>query len=343
VQILRTDEKLNNFIFPELLKFDRSSIGENDALIFCAGFEDRTSAVFDLSIKEKLLNYHCITYLPHVEQNRYVYFKEHAKYAGVKIQDYEYDRQNPTCFVEKLFKNIDVNGILWIDISAMSRLLIVQIIEFIMNNEKLRNTTNIVYSEANEYPPSEKEFKSKNVQVDSGQQPIIMFLSSGIFDVTIVPELSSTSMLGQPVRLICFPSLSSQQLTALRSSIQPAYISIIHGVPPLDSNKWRTKAIAKINNIASLPNIDEYTTSTLDYRETVKSISQIYTKYSELERLVISPTGSKMQSVAVGIARYFLNDMQVVYPTPMAFTDPMRYTIGVSNIYYLPLSKCYMS
>ena len=45
-------------------------------------------------------------------------------------------------------------------------------------------------------------------------------LSSGVFDVIAVPELSSVALGGQPIRLIAFPSFNTDQLTALVSEIQ---------------------------------------------------------------------------------------------------------------------------
>ena len=77
--------------------------------------------------------------------------------------------------------------------------------------------------------------------------------------------------------------------------------------------------------------------STLDYRETLALLLEIYSKHGATERLVISPTGSKMQTVAVGIFRAFMNDVQVVYPVPSSFPTPSNYTVGVKELYCLPL------
>jgi hypothetical protein len=57
------------------------------------------------------------------------------------------------------------------------------------------------------------------------------------------------------------------------------------------------------------------------------------------ERLLISPTGSKMQAVAVGIFRSFVEDVQIVYPTPRSFLSPSEYTHGIGQIHLLPLER----
>jgi hypothetical protein len=78
-------------------------------------------------------------------------------------------------------------------------------------------------------------------------------------------------------------------------------------------------------------------TSTLDYRETLDYLLRLYGTHSERERLLISPTGSKMQTIAVGIFRAFMDDVQIVYPTPKEFRSP--YTEGIGQIYLLALDE----
>ena len=58
-----------------------------------------------------------------------------------------------------------------------------------------------------------------------------------------------------------------------------------------------------------------------------------------MERIVVAPTGSKMQTVAVGIFRAFLDDIQIVYPTPHLFPKPDKYTTGSRKMYRLDLDS----
>ncbi len=46
-----------------------------------------------------------------------------------------------------------------------------------------------------------------------------------------------------------------------------------------------------------------------------------------------------MQAVAVALFRTFMNDVQIVYPTPQEFREPDRYTEGVREIYRLDLGS----
>ena len=75
----------------------------------------------------------------------------------------------------------------------------------------------------------------------------------------------------------------------------------------------------------------------MDYRETLDYLLKVYSEHSDMERIVIAPIGSKMQTAAVGIFRAFMDDVQIVYPTPKKFSKPANYTKGVRGIYVLPL------
>jgi len=46
-----------------------------------------------------------------------------------------------------------------------------------------------------------------------------------------------------------------------------------------------------------------------------------------------------MQSIAVGLFRAFVNDVQIVYPTPRDFCSPSNYTKGIGQLYVLPLKS----
>jgi hypothetical protein len=110
-----------------------------------------------------------------------------------------------------------------------------------------------------------------------------------------------------------------------------------HGIPPRPENAWRCEALKRLNNIESIARREEKETSTLDYRETLDYLLEVYANYSIMERIVIAPIGSKMQTAAVGIFRTFMEDVQIVYPTPKKFSKPADYTKGIRDIHCLNL------
>jgi len=191
----------------------------------------------------------------------------------------------------------------------------------------------VLYTEPEQYYPLREQIGA--VQAKSAAMPID-FLSWGVSEITVVPELSSVALPDQPTHLIAFPSFDGQQMAAVRKDVEPARISIILGMPLAEHGEWRLQAVRDLNCQSSQRGVDEFVTSTYDYRETLSLLLKLYSRGQRLEKVVISPTGSKMQTVAVGILRAFLSDVKVVYPTPRSFATG-AYTVGIRRIHQLVL------
>jgi|ERR1051325_9521330 hypothetical protein len=336
MRVLRIDEKIAALPKAQLEPIRNLSLDLHDCLILCAGFEDRVLAALDNALaKPRPFKVVVVEYLPSSPQNRSEIIRERCTRHGLEWSAVTYDRQNPAGFGEVLVQHVaNCDGRLFLDVSGMSRLLIVQALVALGNRKVGFNRCHVAYSEARRYPPDLAE-----VEVEVAKQTIdptysVLFLSSGVFEVTIVPELSSASIPVGQTRLIAFPSLEAYQLTALRAELQPSRVTFIHGIPPGPANAWRLEAIKRINRVDTVKH-DAFSTSTLDYRDTLDCLLRLYGTHSERERLLISPTGSKMQTVAVGIFRTFMDDVQIVYPTPKEFHAP--YTEGIGQLYTLPL------
>ena len=334
-RVERADQRLFNLKKPGLRKFSRGYLENEDVLIVCAGFEDRaieTLRRWDLSSGVVVL----ISYRPDVEENKVDEARSVCSKQNVRVVEYMFDRYDPSGFCEQIFKSLDpYKGRVYLDISGMSRILIVQLMVGIVEAFGHFERLSILYSEALKYPPSSEEYD----RIKEKQKSIYdrLFLSEGVYDVSVLPELSTYSLFGQPLHLIAFPSFNRSQLTALCGELQPSALTLVHGVPPDPENKWRLAAIKELNSLESINPVKEFSTSTLDYRDTLDRLLELYDHYSVLSRCAISPTGSKMQAVAVGILRAVLSDIQVIYPTPRTFIGRTEYTIGVGRSYRVDL------
>ena len=334
--LLRHDEKLAKLDWPCLQAIKVPPIKTDDCLLVCGGFEDRAVETLHRICQAGRMGFSVgiIEYRPNYSQNKVERLREISRNAAPSVMNFVYDRENPSGIGEKLQDFIQNYDRVFVDISGMSRLLIVQALVAILGRNS--RPVSIIYGEAQEYPPSESQFGQDHSPV---AEPILSYLSSGIFEIAATPELGSVSMVGEAIRLVTFPSFDPSQLTNLIQELQPAYTELIHGIPPTQENKWRTEAIRILNRqtLDELYGKEDHETSTLDYRETLRKLLQIYAERSMFDRLVISPTGSKMQAVAVGLFRAALHDVQIVYPTPQIFTTPKKYTVGLRQLYMVDL------
>jgi hypothetical protein len=336
----RIDRDLSIANWPEQQKIDSVNFKPGDVLLVCGGFEDRAMTILNKAAATKsngltVLNFE---YLPSVESNHFQEISELCFNFGWKHIRIEYDRCNPSGVFEVVLKQLphDLKRI-YVDISGMSRLLIVQLIVGLLQHNIVDCEVKVLYTEADFYPPSKSEALTKLSSQISESSEIFSFISTGVYDIAIVPELSSLSLNRAPVRLIAFPSFNPAQLYSAKSIIQPAQTTLIHGVPENPDMHWRKDAICQMNHIDDTK-CQSINASTLDYSNCLKSLLSIYGEWSEFNSLVLSPTGSKMQTVAVGVFRSFVKDVQIIYPTPLRFTNPTEHTLGSKQIYELNLT-----
>jgi len=339
-RVLRMDERLRYLDKPTLNNIECPSLSKDDIYILCAGFEDRAIEVLKRIIDSGQSGFEVliIQYKPFDPGNKFGEITELCAKNSVVYRCEEYDRENPSSIDHVLYDTCRNKSKVLIDISAMSRLLIVQSVVAVLGRKNLADKTTVIYVEAMKYSPDEKEVEAELSKQRKDSIYRTMFISAGVFDVHIVSELSSVALQGQPVRLITFPSFNIDQLSALRGSLQPTFYSFLHGVPPREENRWRIDAIKKLNHTDEIPQREDYSVSTLSYEETLLCLLDIYAEHGAMERLILSPTGSKMQAVASGVLRAFMKDVQVVYPSPRKFVLPPKYTNGVRALYSLSLA-----
>jgi hypothetical protein len=334
------DERLASVSKPVLEPLKELKLASQDWFVVCAGFEERTLAILENAVSAQgSFNILIINYRPLFPENRLEAIREVCRRAQLVTKEVVYNREDPTGFGQIILNELaDAAGRVFVDISAMSRLLIVQVLVALGTREIGFTNCFVVYAEAQNYPPNREQAEAELVKSKADPTFSILFLSSGVFEITVLPELSSPAATGGQTRLVAFPSLDAHQLTALRAEVQPSRFSFIEGAPPHSENKWRERVIAQLNNLDEIRDCERVSTSTLDYRETLNALLLLYARHSVRDRLLISPTGSKMQTVAVGIFRSMVGDVQIVYPTPRGFKKPDSYTLGIGPLYLLPLN-----
>lgn len=336
----RIDRELFASTWPEQERVESVSFQPGDVLLVCGGFEDRAMHVLTMAARSAMtgLTVLDVEYSPSVESNHFKQIGELCAGAGWTHLRVEYDRRNPA----GIFR--DVVGLLppemrrlYVDISGMSRLLIVQLLVGLIDEGMGTTMVSVLYTEAESYPPSEAEATTKITNHVWDAAEILSFISVGVYDLAVVPELASLGISRAPTRLVAFPSFNPAQLFSAKSIVQPAKTTLIHGIPPDPNLHWRTNAICQINQVSESSVDEQIKTSTLEYSECLKNLLLLYERWSEFNSIVLSPTGSKMQTVALGIFRAFVHDAQVVYPTPLRFTDPTDHTRGAKHLYKLDL------
>ena len=336
---LRMDERLRALAWPELVEIDVPAVDDGDVVVLCGGFEERAVAVLRRLCEAGRRGFGLllVKYRPEYVTNRAEEIEGLAKRGGLAVQECTYDRRSPAGIGKRISEMSGASGRVWVDISGMSRLLIVQTLQGLLTYTG--RPVSILYGEAAEYRPTQQRFRDDRKSSGEGQG--VSYLSSGIYEVAATPELGAVSMVGEAIRLIAFPSFDPAQLKNLVEELQPTYVELVHGMPPAERNRWRLSAMVEINGatLGELKGTSEHTVSTLDYRETVDLLLSVYASRSMFDRIVVAPTGSKMQTVGLSMVRLALDDVQVVYPTPLRFKEERAYTVGFERLYQLDVPE----
>jgi hypothetical protein len=318
--------------FPNLIEFNPVSItGHTDKLLILSeGFEDRSlSLVKKINKGQTLKEVIICRYSPKKESKYDDLIKVLNSLDIGKRKEIEYNRFDPYDFESNLrivFLKDSFDEVI-VDISVMSKYMIMQILYLLKEcgNKRIK----IIYTEPESYAPT-----SYDPKMDEQQKLSLQLPSTGVGNIVRTPLLSSVIMQKSPSLLIAFLSFNEQLIRALLTECNPAKVILINGVPP--RLQWREKATNdiyrsviheyKLDNPVDNDDMLLRKCSTLFYQETIIELSEIYKKYGEDYRLIVSPTGSKMQAVGCALMRICCEDIHIEYPTPESY-----YVLGYSS------------
>lgn len=316
---MSTREKLGSLL-PPISPFHMEDIPHPLIYVGAAGFEDRAMAILENSIGgnigiEKAL---AIEYKPYGHtKNRVEEFNEKLGEICESVMWVTYNRRDPQEFQNKIqaMLRLDASLHILVDISALSKFLTMLLLQ---SMRKLKNKVSIVYAEADIYHPTREEFEKEKARL--GATPD--FLTTGIYDILTVPSLSSVSMQGYPILLLVFPTFNHFEIVALYNEISPQFMILLEGNPHEECDKWRLQAIREINrNFIDNPDYvsKNRVLSTFDYISNVEALEEIYRTYSYHNKILLAPTGSKLQTIATFLFKQLHPDVQIVYPVTQGF------------------------
>ncbi len=335
-------------LLPGLDPMHGMRLGEAEVVIHAPGFEDRTTSVSEGVTTVPGTRAILVDYRPLRSDNRLKEVRDRLRERGIMVADddiLEYNRFEPGDFEDRLQTRLGarkerrVN----VDISTMSKLLIMLILG-VCHRSSL--PVRIVYSEAQEYGPSEHEFevakKGNKIHRPSLQA------STGVYGVVRVDSLASVAMQGQPSAALVFMSFNDALTQVLLNTVYPARLFLINGRPPRQA--WREAATAWIHeevrrewekdNPASRTDesgipLPDRVASTLEYRETASLLLQLYWELADTHRILLAPAGSKMQAVGCYLAKALHQDIHIEYPSSNGFSP--TYSSGLGNRWLLDL------
>jgi hypothetical protein len=329
-------------LLPPLRPCDRLPLGEGDIVIHAPGFEDRTMAVAEAVVPSPGARAILLEYLPFNPTNRLSDVREALLARGIELADEDilkYDRFEPGDFETRLEKRLVVHGArrAVVDISTMSKLEIMLVLNVC---HTLCLSVRVLYSEAQVYGPSQEEFEGAREKHEIHRPSLQVF--TGVHGVVRVNSLASVAMQGQPTAALVFMSFNDALTQMLLNTVYPSRLFLINGRPPVHS--WREEATAWIHDQVrreweddnpAQPAVEggvplpKRVVSTLDYREAVLLLLQLYWELSSNHRVLLAPAGSKLQAVGCYLVKALHPDIHIEYPSPEGFLHYYSSGIGI--------------
>ena len=324
---------------------DRQALGtlqleDGDIVIHAPGFEDRTMAIASSLRSSENGHGILLKYLPHKADNRLHEVRNALQDLRIHVGNedvLEYNRFMPGDFETRLGERIreHCSRRAIVDISTMSKLAIILVLHVC---KKCDLPVRILYSEAEKYRPTEEEYLLAKERNEIHRPSLQVF--TGLHRVVRVASIASVAMQGQPTAALVFMSFNNVLTQVLLNTVYPSRLFLINGRPPVHS--WREAATAWIHEQVrheweddNPVERDEFgnivpvrAVSTLDYRETVSLLLDLYWELSMNHRILLAPAGSKLQAVGSYIVKALHPDIQIEYPSPEGFASSYSHGIG---------------
>lgn len=297
-------------------------LGENRRLLIISeGFEARSLSWISAQKKDVLFSQSIICRYDPGRENRFeeIYDAVTTR-TSAEPKVLSYNRFDPTPFESELEreleKEISLAKEIIIDISVMSKMLIMIILYALrLYPHQIR----IIYSEPNTWSPSEKEYLEKKPQLNQGS--LLSLSSIGVYNFARTPGLSSIAMQNSPSLLIAFTSSNGLLVNALVNELNPSLTCLINAKNYREP--WREQAAIDIQKtlIEGFPLYSNtiYCFELLDYCSVFKTLAEIYQKNCYSKRIILSPTGGKVHTIACALIKNCCPDIHVEYPTPESY------------------------
>ena len=329
-------------VLPVMKEFESVTLREGDVLIHAPGFEPRTLDILETIDPHPKSRAVLLEFEPYSEKNQLNQMRKGLREHGVIVNDEDtikYNRFAPVDFEVRLMDRLRLlsPASIFVDISTMSKLEIMLVLNVCLQFDI---QVSILYAEAQYYGPSKEEFTLAQKEQEIHRPSLQVY--TGVRGVVRVDSMASVAMQGHPTAALVFMSFNDALTQVLLNTVYPSRLFLINSRPPVLT--WREEATAWIheqvlreweedNPLVKVGGseilLPARSVSTLDYRDTVFLLLDMYWQLSNSHRILLAPAGSKWQAVGCFLLKALHPDVQIEYPSPDGFSN--YYSSGVGK------------
>jgi hypothetical protein len=337
---------------PEPVPWDPSVLGDGgiQMLVCCAGFEDRSRAILDdiRDIPVGLVN--LVVYPANAEENRASLEDFRSGVQTSRREEVGYDRAQFLKSCRELFTQLsDKEGVrVVIDVSGMASYVAYRVLAAVY--EALPNAElGIYYAEAKDYSPSRREWMEFYDNVPDPSNSLTMaehyekthFQSIGVDETYGSDVFPGRNVDPLATEVIAIPSFSLQRMKSMLAYAESQYsvpqgnIRWFLGQPPdRKKNGWRYEALAALYNVRNAG----VAVSTLNYREILQRLDDVWEEHHTTRHFVIANMGSKMQHLGAFLFLRMHPECGLLLCEPERFIAS-RYSAGVGSKWWVDFGR----
>ncbi len=206
----------------------------------------------------------------------------------------------------------------------------------------------LAYSEAEHYYPAQDEWERVR-EIANAEKSLFVrafenaaFQSLGVEDIYPSPVFSEMNAGNRPTLLVAVPNFSAMRMNAIiardneLNKTSDRNIIWLIGEPPGKMNRWRKDALKDTYNLDNVEGSIRYI-STLDYKETLTTLEDLWLKYKYDLQMTIGSLGSKMQHVGIFVFLLLHNEIGLWLAEPKEF-KASRFSAGWGSSWQLKIS-----
>jgi hypothetical protein len=322
--------------FPEIQPFDTNQVAGGAALFLCVlGFEGRCLEMPTL-LAENGFTATAVRYIEYStnqadnESNRIPLLQQLKRISG-DIQSIECDNALFTTELRELLQSLSSQNdigqprVVFDFTVAANRVLMPCLKVLLESNIELT----ILYSEAAIYHPTLAEYER---DTSSWTDEEFLGIERGISNVAISEEYQGHHLDQLPDCVILFPSIKWKRSKTIISEVDPALITSpsnkviwLLGEPHSEQDSWRIEAMRNVNSLDSTSSVHEV--SSFNYRDSLRTLEQIYQDRGDFVRFTLAPMGSNMQTLGTALFCYLRPSVRVILATPEEY-NALNYSEG---------------
>ncbi|HEX4638077.1 MAG TPA: hypothetical protein VH170_01175 [Chthoniobacterales bacterium] len=310
-----------------------SGVGSATLFIAAMGFEDRSPACFESWCAEKsqkkrtaiLIEYPFNRTENEVQEAR---FDEAAAHNGVNVIKLPYDQRSLYGAVIGLTRTIADKSVVAVDLSSLASFALFPVLAAVINALP-DSLLDICYSEAADYFPKRVEwesFQAKVSELDLYERSRLFdeqhFQSSGVEVVFECAPFTGHNPDRLPSSVVLVPNFAFERVnrmidfTSEKYSVPRDRYDWIIGVPPdRERNGWRHDALWQMFDKPH----HKHEASTLQYKEILLVLHNLWSERRFIESLTIATTGSKAQHLGTLLFLMMHQEVSLVLSQPKQF------------------------